>query len=355
MKRLIILGVLCILVFVGLAEASSSFWFYWSLQRGPGGFGVSFFVNVDPRINLYTDSKYSLNSELCEGQYFTVEMGVPSGEWEGVGGWDDSPPVYWTENLTDLVKKVTNGEISIPHYDVGGQSYFPFIFSMNVICEIPKLSALNVSGADFVRSGGNTSAFVVGGEEKVVIRFNESMKCMVHWIPGGFYGPVYGKILEDKSYRVLTRSIPKLDFESVLTSDQLPYGSSTYLKLNVTNLGDKDTAVKDITFNVDSQLIACTSSNLSPGNSTECVVWMSPKETSTITADVKYQYQICGERKFKTEKFFVGEIEVEEVKCTNDKDCLGNYICCAGLCYDSVDGMCSDVNADGVNEWIKIG
>lgn len=399
-KTLIVLTILFLLLFGSLAQAAT-FNKRVRLISEPGpcwarAYDIIFSVNINPQLGFYTENGYSLNSELCYGQKFKAVIETSNndwidtrGEWVTIGGACDSPPVAWVESLAYFLNEVKNADkspITIPKiYDgyVDSLTGIPVYWEGTVflkpyygtlVCELPKFKSLDISGAETWSIYGvkKPGTFVVTAD-KVDISFNTDINCMFYHFcvkkgegcevvreimdMDGKYGgskTYLGSASEKKSITVTSvPPEPKIIITSTLTNGKLSPQSSTYLKMEVTNTGDKDAVVKNIDLNVDSQLLACESNKLSPGSSTECILWVSPEKSGVIEATVDYQYMKCGERQQIREKFVVGEIEVKPKECSDNRDCLKNYICCEGFCYDSTKGMCVDVNADGIAEWVS--
>ena len=387
-KTLIVLTILFLLLFVGLVQAAhfnQRRWLAWTLSI--------VIINIDPRINFYTENGYSLNSELCHGQRFKVAMETPTGEWVAEGGHHDSPAITWVENLQSFLNKTLEAgsqstaipiselydgyvdeAVGVPVYKMKYIQSRPQSY-INLVCEVPKLfTSLDVSGADpvlleklSVADGGELSDIVFGvtATDKVDISYAGDLNCVFYWFCRyeysgcKLYRTTYdlklGSISDKKFITVIDKpSQPKINLTSILTDTQLSPQSSTYMKLTITNSGNKTATIKEINLNVNSEFLACTSMKLSPEETTECVLSVSPEQSFVIEANVKYQFQMCGERQEKTERFLVGYIEVEATECSSSSDCSENYECCKGLCYDSTKGMCADVNADGVPEWVPI-
>jgi hypothetical protein len=386
-KVVIVSGIVFLLLFTGIVQATQLGHAYWAHV---GGWHLDLYTNMDPRINFYTENGYSLNSELCQGQKFKVTTATPSSEWIVEGEYDGSPPVTWVNNITAFEEKVLmikqlehsnpyNPELLIENISntyldngTGIPVYYPLYGNLfvNVVCELPKFKTLSVSGVE--QLPGNI--YEVKETDNINISFNTESNCVYYFIcacpftPNNYFPCVDSNqpsfsgraMLADslvgsgeKSITITkTPSQPKIQFASILTDVQVPSKSSTYLKITINNTGEKEVDIKDINLNVNSQFLACTSTNLEPGESTECILYVSPDDSSLVKADVKYQYIMCGERQTKTESFPAGFIDVKPAECLKNADCLGNYICCSGKCYDSAKGICSDVNADGVNEWV---
>jgi hypothetical protein len=400
---LIVSSILFLLLFGGIAQATQ---FSNKNSANIAGWHFTFYTNIDPRINFYTENGYSLGSELCQGQKFRVSTADPSGEWIVLGEFDGSPPVVWVKNMADFLKTVkmaeqsrsksystiiiesisntsVDKEVGIPVYYIGAGSW-GYSLLANVVCELPKFTNIDVTGGDTI----SKNTFEVTAADKINISFNTDVNCVYYFIyifplrpdlseriimvnslipnerstPGkvdidkilnNMSSLKLGTISDNKLIEITkTPSQPKIEVTSLLTGEQLSYHSSTYLKLTINNTGDKEVDIKDIGLNVNSQFLACTSMKLMPGESTECIFYVSPKDSSLIQANVKYQYTMCGERKTKTENFQAGYIDVKPAECLKNSDCQENYICCAGKCHDPANGICSDVNADGIPEWI---
>ena len=387
-KTLLISTILFLLLFVGLSQAVQineiirwRFFLFDSHSERDRPYKLDFITNIDPRINFYTQDGYSLNSELCQGQKFKVAVGPPSGEWVGEGGYYNSPPITWVDDITIIAEGmrshpgITRSEIydgydgwsDIPLHKIGGHY-------MTVVCESLNLENLKITGA-YQPSKEETillftkATFIVTATDKVDISA-DNIKCVFYFLQGCVLDNTpnmneckymtqkleernLGPVLEGKSFKV-TKPEPSIKIKPMLTNSELSPQSSTYLKLVVTNNGNTIVSIKDIDLNVNSEFLACTSMKLSPEETTECVLSVSPEQSFVIEANVKYQFQMCGERQEKTERFLVGYIEVEATECSSSSDCSENYECCKGLCYDSTKGMCVDVNADGVPEWVPI-
>jgi hypothetical protein len=342
-KCLIVSTVIFLMLFSGLAQAVSFqkrvIIYYGFIQP---------IININQGINFYTEGGYSLGSELCQGQKFKIVTDTPSGDWVTPGGWEGDPSIVFVDNLKDVNKQ------QIPVYEVSG-SHRAII---NIICESPEKSKnLDVSGV--IAIGDDT--FVVTSEDKVKINFNEDLNCAVYL--SSLDSRIKNEILTMEKMNIeSTKSLtitknpsqPKMQIASLLTDDKLTSQSSTYMKLTINNTGNKEVIIKDINLNVNSQFLTCASMDLKPGESTECIFSVSPKDSSLLKADMKYQYMMCGERQTKTESYPAGFIDVKPAECLKNEDCQTGYVCCSGLCHDSAKGICSDVNADGVNEWTPI-
>jgi hypothetical protein len=77
-----------------------------------------------------------------------------------------------------------------------------------------------------------------------------------------------------------------------------------------------------------------------------------PTESASLTADIKYNFNQCGSREFETKSIFIGMLNVQQAQCTIDSDCNTGFTCCYGTCYKRTEGMCKDINGDGIPDWI---
>jgi len=271
----------------------------------------------------------------------------------------------------------------------------------NMICEMSNFTNINVTGADTISVFGGVkkyNTFLVTSDDKVDISFSVDLKCVFYYYGDYWYDKqnyfypytkgyiqkrvVLGVVSTGCSYPNIncfsynrennntklytisgeqslvvttTPSEPKIEIKSILTQNKLFPKSSTYIKLHIKNNGNKAVSINDINLNVNSQFFGCESKKIHPESSTECVLSVSPEESVDITGNVNYQYMLCGERQKRNEFISIGNIEVKSSECNDNSECsyMLNGICCENLCYDSAEGMCSDINADGVDEWIK--
>src|SRR4030042_482021 len=106
----IIVSIIFLLLFVELARgAQFSKIVAWSgipLLRT-----LTLNINIDSRVNFYTENGYSLGSELCQGQKFKISTDVPSAEWIEVGAWEGEPPILWVDDI----KSFGNSEVLSVH------------------------------------------------------------------------------------------------------------------------------------------------------------------------------------------------------------------------------------------------
>ena len=357
----IVTTVIFLILFVGSSDAVTFKSARYNCAGSGGLVSFIYIIDIEPRINFYTEDGYSLNSNLCEEQIFRISIENQSGEWIiGEGGYIDSPPIFWLDYLKDFKKE------NIPAYFTpdlpAGIEGEPLMWE-NILCEKPKFTSLNVTGAySLGKNEYGDMLFKVNTTDGVNISFDEDINCMNYYkdVNGNasvftfmFGGEKPGSILIKNSFKV-SKPLPSTNINSLLTDNKLKSRSSTYLKLEVKNIGNTGIIIKDIKLDVDSQLLVCKSMKLPLDSSTECILQISPEQSSIVTGDITYQVYGCGKRYQRAEQFLVGYIEVEATKCSKNSDCLENYICCENECHDSIKGRCLDVNADGVPEWIPM-
>jgi hypothetical protein len=165
-------------------------------------------------------------------------------------------------------------------------------------------------------------------------------------------GSLIGSVNFVKSFTVKDPLPSEIEASPVALDSQFSYGRPSYVTVNLKNNGDTDITITDANLNTPSTLISCYPSSLSPGETAQCVFAIVPTESTSLNADIKYNFNQCGSREFETKSISIGMLNVQQPQCTTDSDCNSGFTCCYGTCYKKTEGTCKDINGDGIPDWI---
>ena len=94
--------------------------------------GFAFDLNVNEDFKLVTPDGITVSDEVCAGDKFKYVKGVDKGEYWWRGGCDDSPPIYWVDDLdkffNDLMdyhnKTITGvSDVCVSYKDLGADGF----------------------------------------------------------------------------------------------------------------------------------------------------------------------------------------------------------------------------------------
>jgi hypothetical protein len=367
-------------------------------------------LNIDYPVRIYNENDFSLNSQTCQGRKITIETTQscvescpePQGEWESErGGFYDSPPIFWVNDLDAVISKIQSSpktgpninpsdgyvdpETGIPVYSISPKPVGHVGFETasgfgTVVCEAND-AQVSVTGAQIASPG--VYEVTAGDNEVVNIDVSVNVRCIFYFFgeygksyaSGGFVisraallpgkAPIVGSASAPSTgntYSVGTIQLhasllssnmpPSLEVTPLLTSEQISAASSTFLKAVITNTGGASVNLMNLNLNTPSTLFNCNSKTLSPGTSTECIFLVAPQSSTDLQLNLNYKSTDCGERKSYSQSFLVGRLNVFGVQCEKDSECTTGNICCNGECKDPAQGVCADIDGDGIPEWV---
>jgi len=73
------------------------------LSFGVPAWGLVAEITIPEDLKLVTRDGYVVKNELCTGDEFKFSKGVEKGEFWERGGHEDSPPIYWVDDVEELV------------------------------------------------------------------------------------------------------------------------------------------------------------------------------------------------------------------------------------------------------------
>lgn len=175
------------------------------------------------------------------------------------------------------------------------------------------------------------------------------------------FGQVYGyadvDFLSDSSFKRnfefnVTDSLngPLYIADSNLPSDVEP--GFVYLKINLKNIGDIKGKIDDIRFNADS-LVLYKPKSLDSGSENEIIakVRIDDSQDLILFVDSSIDGMTCNGLTYFPQQINLGRINVKGLECRQNSEC-GSGLCCEGKCRDPKEGICADLDADGIPEWV---
>ncbi len=168
---------------------------------GPITWGLRLQVTVPDDVKLVFSDGSVVGGEVCVGDTFTLDKGASKGEWWGEGGYDDSPPIYWVDDVEKLTDKIIsfhqNTPISleemhnappvpegyvdpltgIPLYPANAEAGYIGYYSLtgNLVCSF---KPQNTSASSIPNKGGLYTADKAGN---YIIDEQQTVECMFYY------------------------------------------------------------------------------------------------------------------------------------------------------------------------------
>ena len=340
---------------------------------GKGETGVNFYSN--PRL---IDRGYIIKNgeECCVGSEIELDSLSLSGEWFSKGGPNDSPPIKWVENLSEVKEKINAGEYSTETYEATICSWRA-IMEKTTGPERCKVWGTLICSSDckiFSYNGEvnqNEKTFKVSSSGLISLNFICPVECIFFVDRRNKDGlsNVYGYMELGKKLPELVNSLnlkavekslgPDLELKrSTITSASLKENEKTFIKMVLKNSGDMTAKIDKIKLNLKNYEILHYPRELAPNEEAEIIIKARAENVGTIRANIEYRSDSLGclPTKNFTESFSIASIKIigKLEKCNSSSECKYGETCCEGYCMNLNEGFCDDINGDGIPEtWIE--
>jgi len=330
--------------------------------KGKRGLGLNIYYN--PKL---TNNGYILDDgeSVCVGDKIVLIDDIFYGEWFGKGGPQDSPPIEFYSDLDELKTNLDNIEFDTYETPLCSAKRREFctkcLVNANIFCS----TTCNDQQEEFDAESGESE-----------ITFDCDIECTMYiepWKPSNKRGslsygcgrnkvtpqefqPTFADLkFTDKHFNHFSFSIRYL---GVFNTDgpQLEIDSYSYNKgenllyIELKNTGDIKALIDDIHFDQDFQLIY-SPSEIDAGEKGEILV-KTLSEDVIMTVGYRAAELGCLNKKDFEHVFTFGDATIPK-SCIDNADCLVDEMCCAGYCRGRDEGICDDIDRDGVPDtWI---
>lgn len=340
---------------------------------GMGETGINFYSN--PRV---IDRGYVIKNgeECCVGSEMRLDALSLLGEWFSKGGPNDSPPIKWVENLSEVKEKINSKIYSTETYEATICSWRA-IKEKTTGPERCKVwgSLICSSDCKIFSDGGNVNqnekTFKVSSSGIVSLNFVCPVECIffVDRRNKANLSNVYGylelgkklpELVNTLNLKAVEKSIgPDLELKkATITSTNLKENEKTFIKMIMKNSGDMTAKIDKINLNLKNYEILYSPKELAPNEETEIIIKARAENVGTIKANIEYRSEMLGclPTKNFTESFSIASIKIygKLEKCSSSSECKYGETCCEGYCMNLNEGFCDDINGDGIPEtWIE--
>ena len=286
-----------------------------------------------------------VGDEICVGETVSVMKGVNKGEYWSDGGHEDSPPIYWVDDVEKVMDDVLDYSSNNPDWSGWELSSLDNCEDghLDELVKAP-LSTLNSASTwfspypylgvflcDMRKVSGDTeysSGLTVDKLGELNLSYTYKVRCMYYLSATKYYsdcvlhktpmilqaGPdatfndwgthniffnssedffKIGEIGLKKRVKVVEPLKPKVEV-SVAGADSIKFGESNILRVLVKNTGDVNVSLKSVNSRPLGKLVSCDAGVLKPSQSGECLLSVTPKLGDGVSVQVSYDYKSCG-------------------------------------------------------------
>ncbi len=159
-----------------------------------------------------------------------------------------------------------------------------------------------------------------------------------------------GTIKFQKKLKVVQPTEAKLEIQSFAGPAE---GGERLIRFVITNNGDGKASIDGIKIRGTDVRLTCDDKALEAGQSAECVAIVGRNDKSLRLA---YSEEPCGKPKHNVlaVNLDIGaETGEEGTFCESSSDCSTGEECCASICRPAAEGVCDDIDSDGIlDTWV---
>ncbi len=360
----------------------------WSVQS-PLITGAIVQLTIPEDIKLVSSDGFVLEGDVCPGEKPVVTTGNRTGEWWRRGGVYDTPPIQWVDDVAGLVKRIVQfhrdkaGERLADSAVLSREELFTDEFGIlvhpetrgepdipgNIICSRKEKGSTPSSAAGEPMFGNEADVeadifcfyyiYGYGGG-------NQILKAQIPTVIIGDKGFLVnrfsflttedffraGTVKFQKKLKVVQPTEAKLEVKSFAGP---PDGSERLTRLVITNKGNGKASIGKLTIRGKEVMLTCDDKELQAGESSECVAILDRNDRNMRLA---YSEQPCGKPSGNVIaiNLDIGQAEEGGQFCDSNSDCSTGEECCASLCRVAAEGVCDDIDSDGVlDTWVPFG
>ncbi len=159
-----------------------------------------------------------------------------------------------------------------------------------------------------------------------------------------------GTIKFKKKLKIVEPTEAKLEIQSFASP---PEGAERLARFVIKNAGDGKASIDGIKSSGKERKLICDKKELEPSESAECVAIVDRNDRNMRLA---YTEQPCGKPKHSVVAISL-DIEAEKEEdgnfCESNPDCSTGEECCVNLCRPAAEGVCDDIDSDGIlDTWV---
>ncbi len=353
-------------------------------------------VYSNPNIYLKAEGanggEYNLDASdtLCTGKTYELADAALAGEWEPKGGPEDSPPIEFVPSLEEAKRQIESGTFNVPTYPAAICSWPArdtkegperCHFDAAVVCE----RKCNLNSEGVIREG---SSFTASQQGDINIEYSCNADCMLFLKRGdkyinpyyqkfGGYGspylpPAYGYVglrpdrLSTKAafeLETAPQQGPNIRIQSVHLPDEVSYKAVARVVLK--NVGEGCAFLEDMNFDMAGEMLYSPKGKICAGETAEILFAVDSGRITNLrdmNLNIKYEAESlgCDKTKDREASFNLGRIKPSSTSgqnfCLSDSDCSTGEECCVNLCRPAAEGVCDDIDSDGIlDTWVPFG
>ncbi len=395
-------------------EKACNFDFAGLSLNQPPIWGLVVDINIPEDIKLIDPDGYVINDEVCVGDRFKISKGENRGEWWERGGHEDSPPIYWVDDVKKIVLDMMNYHdntfiakedvcqmtsypdgyvdplFNLPIYTIPVLNYHSqrdTLISGNLVCSLKEKDVGYYGPINF-----DDEFYTVLDSGNIDFNVNTVVECMYYYFgsKGGYCFKGASHCINEGSCEFYKYSVPTViqagpdATENDAMTHNVEYNSiEDFFKIGEISFQKRLKVVEDNifpnlkhSFSISDSFPRIAKINIKnegngkasitkvySGTDYEFVVCdkeeLNPREETECILKINsndnfglfFDYEYKDCGRLKEKKVVV-KSGVTLDTCLSDNDC-STGLCCENFCRDPNAGFCDDVDRDGVSDtWI---
>lgn len=339
-------------------------------REGRGGVGVNLYLN--PSLEVLNNN-LDADDAVCVGSTLKLVNNKATGEFFTRGSLEDSPPVVFVDNLSEVIEKIkdkTYEGVKLHRFTICSGRVFLYgpkcAGSGAVICQQP--CTFKADGA--LTSTGNNQWRV---EKPGKIEINSTcgfLRCILFvdrtytndLHPKSLYGYLELLGISEKKFFLgkkfeinalpLSQTGPNITAKTFI--GESPLFEKAFVRFELKNIGDTDARFDNISVNFGK--ILSMPKEIKKGETQDVLIEADLDKVQDLLLDITYEAAELGclKQRDKSAVFNIQGKEVKRPKCATDMQCPTNYVCCANECKNTFEGFCIDTDLDGIpDKWFE--
>ncbi len=319
---------------------------YVGSPSGGGNPGFNAEISIPEDSKIVGSDGSIIADTVCVGDSLTLEKGADRGEFWNDGGHEDSPPIFWVDDVEAFADKLISNPITlkdlsqavlgIPTVNISykprlekNSSYQPGAWDNiigNVVCSIKDKSGgattYKAEKAGFLQVDKvytvECMAFKIDSDfdshyldtglgdyvvvpsiiqNNISVASPDDLDCAsvchnrIYKSKEDFFSVGFEGI--NRTLKVVSPTQPQVDV-SVAGTDKIKFGESNTLRFLVKNTGDINVSIKSVYSKPEGKLISCDSQELAPNQQAECLLSVTPVQGQGLSIQASYDYKSCG-------------------------------------------------------------
>ncbi len=358
--------------------------------------GLNLYLDNSQVIHQATALAIRQDDEICVGDRVSASVEV-FGEYFNKGGPTDSPPVIVVPSLDPIIQQINAGTYTttVEEFAICSWRTRNDAKTGPEFCVVD--GAVICSGGCRLQSGGGISdlgggVFEITRPGSVTFDVSCTPQCILFvdrkerdYVPvnyrnskdpnlvaqytahltrqyglfrltgpsiTGYTDPLFGGLFS-KTYSLSALASGRSDLQ---VKNIVPPADSDVARIVVKNTGTTNLNLDSFSLNNPGAKIIYRPSGLAPGEEEDILVSVEPTALGAISASLGYssKEKQCQSTKRFDKSFILGVVTESgwTSACNSNGEC-DTGLCCSGACRDPAEGVCEDINGDGIPEtWV---